>query len=83
MENPSIGGSVLVSQFPHGQAATNLGAFNPGNVAHPNNLTDRVTTIHYWGTGNFPTQITIRIEFGAQNRGTVRVDYPLASLPVP
>ena len=78
MENSTFGGSTLISQLSGGaQVETNLGSFISGNAAHPERLIHRDTQINYWGKPNFPTQLTIRLLFGAENRGVRTIYYQL------
>ena len=78
MENPTFGGSTLISQLSSGhQVETNLGSFISGNAAHPERLTHRDIQINYWGKSNFPTQLVIRLIFGAENRGASTIYYQL------
>jgi len=81
-ENATFGGSILVSQLSNGQhVETNLGNFIPGNIAHPDRLTPRDTQINYWGKENFPTQLAIRLIFGAENMRAREVYYQLPYSP--
>jgi RHS repeat-associated protein len=77
MENATFGGSTLLSELNNGQhVETNLGDFIPGNVAHQS-LTSREIRINYFGKENFPTQLVVRLTFGAENIGGNQVYYQL------
>jgi len=83
MENATFGGSVLISQLRNGQQMeTSLGNFAAGSIAYPNRLTNRVTTINFWGGRKyFPTQLVIRLTWGAEQTGAKTVYYPLPYVP--
>jgi RHS repeat-associated protein len=76
-ENETFGGSALIAETSGGQQVEiGLGSLSPGNIAY-GNLTHRDSAIQFWGRGNFPTQLKIQIIYGALNRGSNRVYYPL------
>ena len=76
-ENETFGGSALIAETYGGQQVEiSLGSLSPDNAAYAN-LTHRDSAIQFWGGGNFPTQLKIQIIYGAMNRGSNRVYYPL------
>ena len=82
LDNRTFGYSTLVSPLSNGQQVpTVLGGFLPGNLAYPDNPILRDTQINYWGDENFPTQLVIRVSFGAENIGAQTFYYQLPYTP--
>ncbi|MBC6962637.1 MAG: hypothetical protein DWB48_07880 [Nitrosomonas sp.] len=82
LEAPTAGHSTLISTQSNGQQRKDiLGNFEPGNIAYPGRLTSRDVPIFFIGQDNFPTQLVIRIVFGAENMAAKTVYYPLPNLP--